>query len=233
MSKRYQAVQHTAKQGREEVIDTSYNDLPWKNAGAGRFYLLLLIAFLLFYPVLDPILFGYGTSGRLAAYGDAGYYVILALGLNIVVGFAGLLDLGYVAFFAIGAYAWGMVGSTQFTFITGIPIIPAVWSWLFWPMIIITAFIASGFGLLLGAPTLRLRGDYLAIVTLGFGEIVPVVFLELDKYTNGTNGIVGVYAPKFPGVNWTSFTPIPFYYLILALIALLIFVNVRLRDSRL
>src|SRR5437660_1604421 len=81
------------------------------------------------------------------------------------------------------------------------------------------------------SPTICLRGDYLAIVTLGFGEIVPIVFLELDKYTNGTNGIVGVYPPAFPGADWTTSTP--YYYLILALIVFTIFANVRLRDSRL
>ena len=220
-----------AERAEDLAKDQVPNDLPLRSRGAQRFFLLLLLAFVVFYPVIDPYLFSFGTDGRLGGLGDAGYYVILALGLNIVVGFAGLLDLGYVAFFAIGAYAWGMVGSTQFTFITGIPIIPAVWSWLFWPMIIITAFIASGFGLLLGAPTLRLRGDYLAIVTLGFGEIVPVVFLELDKYTRGANGIIGVYPPAFPGADWTTSTP--FYYLILALIVLVIFANIRLRDSRL
>jgi len=85
----------------------------------------------------------------------------------------------------------------------------------------------------LGVPTLRLRGDYLAIVTLGFGEIVPIVFLNLDKYTNGTNGITGVYSPAFFGIQWTVSTQVPYYYLILALIALVLFANVRLRDSRL
>lgn len=232
MGKRYQAVRHTAKQGSEEVIDTSYNDLPWKNAGARRFYLLLLIAFLLFYPVLDPVLFGYGTNGRLAAYGDAGYYVILALGLNIVVGFAGLLDLGYVAFFAIGAYTWGIVGSSQFTALTNIPLNPQLWPWLFWPMLVITALFAAFWGLTLGVPTLRLSGDYLAIVTLGFGEIVPVACLEMDKITNGANGIIGVKSPAFPGISWSTITPLPYYYLIVALIAFSIFANIRLRDSR-
>jgi branched-chain amino acid transport system permease protein len=217
---------------REEARDLVPNDLPLRSTGAQRFYLLLLVAFLLFYPVLDPFLFGSGTDGRLAGYGDAGYYVILALGLNIVVGFAGLLDLGYVAFFAIGSYAWGIIGSTQLTNILNLPPInPQLLSGLFWPMIIVAALIAAFFGVLLGAPTLRLRGDYLAIVTLGFGEIVPIVFLELDKYTNGTNGIVGVYSPAFPGANWLTATP--YYYLILALIALTIFANIRLRDSRL
>ena len=227
MSKR-----HTAKQVREEVIDTSYNDLPWQNAGARRFYVLLLVAFLLFYPVLDPILFGYGTSGRLAAYGDAGYYVILALGLNIVVGFAGLLDLGYVAFFAIGAYTWGIVGSSQFTALTNISLNPQLWSWLFWPMLVITALFAALWGLGLGVPTLRLSGDYLAIVTLGFGEIVPVAFLEMDKITNGANGIIGVHSPAFPGISWSTITPLPYYYLIVALIAFSVFANIRLRNSR-
>ncbi|HEV2582600.1 MAG TPA: branched-chain amino acid ABC transporter permease [Ktedonobacteraceae bacterium] len=216
---------------REEAKDLVPNDLPLRSAGAQRFFLLLLVAFVLFYPVLDPFLFGSGTDGRLAGYGDAGYYVILALGLNIVVGFAGLLDLGYVAFFAIGSYAWAMIGSTQFGFLTGIHVNAQVWPWFFWPMLIGAALIAAFFGVLLGAPTLRLRGDYLAIVTLGFGEIVPVVFTELDKYTNGVNGIVGIYSPILPGVDWTSATP--YYYLILILIALTILVNIRLRDSRL
>jgi ABC-type branched-subunit amino acid transport system permease subunit len=138
-----------------------------------------------------------------------------------------------VAFFAIGAYVWGMFGSQQFYILTGITVDPHVWPWFFWPMIPITAIIAAIWGVLLGAPTLRLRGDYLASVTLGFGEIVPIVFLNMDKYTNGTNGIAGVYSPAFPGVEWTVSTPMPYYYLILALIALVIFANVRLRDSRL
>ncbi|MDQ2885902.1 MAG: branched-chain amino acid ABC transporter permease [Chloroflexota bacterium] len=217
----------------EEATDIVPNDLPLRSRGAQRFYLIILVAFVLFYPVLDPFLFGSGTAGRLSGYGDAGYYVILALGLNIVVGFAGLLDLGYVAFFAIGSYVWGIFGSNQFNILTGIAINPQVLSALFWPMVIVTALIAALFGVLLGAPTLRLRGDYLAIVTLGFGEIVPIVFLELDRYTNGANGIVGVHSPSFPGVEWSTFTPVPFYYLILLLIALVIFANIRLRDSRL
>ncbi|MBV9708035.1 MAG: branched-chain amino acid ABC transporter permease [Chloroflexi bacterium] len=218
---------------REEAKDLVPNDLPLQSTGAQRFYIVLLFAFLLFYPVLDPFLFGFGTAGRLANYGDAGRYVILALGLNIVVGFAGLLDLGYVAFFAIGAYTWGMVGSPQFTVLTGIAVNPQIWPWFFWPMVLVTALIAAFWGVLLGAPTLRLRGDYLAIVTLGFGEIVPIIFLNMDKYTNGTNGLTGVYSPAFPGIRWTVSTPLPYYYLILVLIALVLLANIRLRDSRL
>jgi len=231
LSRRQQLEVLSTTRAREEAKDLVPNDLPLRSTGAQRFYLILLVAFVLFYPVLDPFLFGSGTDGRLAGYGDAGFYVILALGLNIVVGFAGLLDLGYVAFFAIGSYAWGLIGSTQLGFITGIHVNPQIWPWFFWPMVLGAALIAAFWGVLLGAPTLRLRGDYLAIVTLGFGEIVPIVFLEMDKYTNGTNGIVGVYSPAFPGVDWSSSTP--YYYLILALIAFTIFANFRLRDSRL
>ncbi len=232
-----QQLEHLSKsRAREEAKDFVPNDLPLQSKGASRFYLTLLGLFVLFYPVIDPIFFGSGTKGRITSYGDLGYYVILALGLNIVVGFAGLLDLGYVAFFVIGTYAWAMVGSTQFTVLTGIVTNPQFISWLFWPMILVAALIAAGWGVLLGAPTLRLRGDYLAIVTLGFGEIVPAFFLNLDKYTGGINGISGIYRPTTPsffGINWNGFDPTPYYYLILVLIFLSIFANVRLRDSRL
>src|SRR5207247_6463698 len=122
-------------------------DLALRSTGALRFYLILLVAFVLFYPVLDPFLFGSGTDGRLAGYGDAGYYVILALGLNIVVGFAGLLDLGYVAFFAIGSYAWGLFGSTQLTNVLNLaPINPHLLSALFCPMLIVSALVLALFG---------------------------------------------------------------------------------------
>ncbi len=234
ISKRQQLQTLSATRVREEARDLVPNDLPLRGTGAQRFYLILLVAFVLFYPILDPFLFGFGTDGRLASFGDAGRYVILALGLNIVVGFAGLLDLGYVAFFAIGAYAWGIIGSTQLTNVLNLPPIdPHILSWLFWPMLLGAALIAAFWGVVLGAPTLRLRGDYLAIVTLGFGEIVPIVFQELDKYTNGVNGIVGVQSPAFFGIDWSIITPAPYYYLVLALIAFTIFANFRLRDSRL
>lgn len=233
VSKKRQLESLSTSRAKEEAKDLVPNDLPLRSTGAQRFYLTILVAFVLFYPVLDPILFGPGTNGRLSGYGDAGFYIILALGLNIVVGFAGLLDLGYVAFFAIGSYTWGLIGSTQFTVVTSFAVNPQIWPWFFWPMIIVAALIAAFWAVVFGVPTLRLRGDYLAIVTLGFGEIIPIFFLELDKYTNGTNGIVGVYSPFFPGIDWHSYTPIPYYYLILALIVLSIFVNIRLRDSRL
>src|SRR5438477_8616011 len=115
---------------------------------------------------------------------DTGAFVLLALGLNIVVGYAGLLDLGYAAFFAIGTYSYAILASSYHDI--HIP---------FWAMLFISAGITALFGLAFGAPTLRLRGDYLAIVTLGFGEIVPIFILNLDKLTAGTNGISGVDKP--------------------------------------
>ena len=125
---------------------------------------------------------------------DAGVYILLALGLNVVVGFAGLLDLGYAAFFAIGAYTYAMLASNH---LLVTPLQTAV-HLPFWVVIIIGMFVAAGFGLLLGAPTLRLRGDYLAIVTLGFGEIVPRVFRNLSDWTSGVNGISALDAPELP-----------------------------------
>lgn len=208
------------------------NDAPLRSSGARVFFLTVLLAFVIFYPALDRLLFSYGTDGRLAGYGDAGYYVILALGLNIVVGFAGLLDLGYVAFFAIGAYAWAIVGSSQFGELFGIFFSAVVTSWLFWPMLLGAALLAAFFGVILGLPTLRLRGDYLAIVTLGFGEIVPIVAQNLRQLTNGANGLVGIQSPAFFGLSWNVTTPTPYYYLILALIGFTIFAAIRLRDSR-
>ena len=107
------------------------------------------------------------------------------MGLNVVVGLAGLLDLGYAAFFAIGAYTYAYSNSP----FSGMDL-------PFLPMLVVGAAVAAVFGIALGAPTLRLRGDYLAIMTLGFGEIVPIVFLNLEHWTQGTNGIGGIYRPE-------------------------------------
>ncbi|MBV8645371.1 MAG: branched-chain amino acid ABC transporter permease, partial [Candidatus Eremiobacteraeota bacterium] len=120
---------------------------------------------------------------------DAGAFVLLALGLNIVVGFAGLLDLGYAAFFAIGSYAFAMLASPQF----GIHV-------PFWLLIFVAAAIAGIFGILLGAPTLRLRGDYLAIVTLGFGEMIRIILINWQSLTNGPNGVSSIPRPSFFGL---------------------------------
>ena len=157
----------------------------------------------------------------LNGFSNAGVFVLLALGLNIVVGLAGLLDLGYAAFFAIGAYAYAY-GASPFSGIHA----------PFLLMLLIGALVAATFGVLLGAPTLRLRGDYLAIVTLGFGEIVPIVFLNAEKYTEGTNGIGGIYPPDIPGIEFTILNPWPFYALVIALVAIVMVFIYRLQESR-
>ncbi|MEA2689496.1 MAG: branched-chain amino acid transport system permease protein [Candidatus Eremiobacteraeota bacterium] len=164
---------------------------------------------------------------------DAGAFVLLALGLNIVVGFAGLLDLGYAAFFAIGSYAFAMLASPQF----GIHM-------PFWVVLFVASGIAAVFGILLGAPTLRLRGDYLAIVTLGFGEIVPQTFLNLTQWTGGPNGIGSLDQPTivYPASHAGhlelitykfGFEALPYYFTVLALIALAVWIASNLRNSRL
>src|SRR5206468_6821292 len=121
-------------------------------------------------------------------------YVLLALGLNIVVGYAGLLDLGYVAFYAVGAYMFGLLASSQLTdtFATFKDVFPNGLHTPWWVVIPLGALLAAGAGVLLGAPTLKLRGDYLAIVTLGFGEIVRVFMNNLDSPVNITNGPKGI-----------------------------------------
>jgi branched-chain amino acid transport system permease protein len=149
-------------------------------------------------------------------------YVLLALGLNIVVGFAGLLDLGYIAFYAVGAYVYALLASPQFGL--HLP---------FWVILPIGAAVAALFGVLLGAPTLKLRGDYLAIVTLGFGEIVRIFLNNLSRpvnITNGPQGISGIDPFALPGFRFD--TPIKYYYLLLAVALVIIAINLRLQNSR-
>ena len=160
-------------------------------------------------------------------------YVLLALGLNIVVGFAGLLDLGYIAFYAVGAYTYALLASPHFNI--HLP---------FWVILPIGAAIAALFGVLLGAPTLKLRGDYLAIVTLGFGEIIRIFLNNLSRPVNITNGPQGIARidpfrfgefslgsyETFLGLQFSG--PIKYYYLLLAVALGIIVVNVRLQNSR-
>ena len=160
-------------------------------------------------------------------------FVFLSLGLNIVVGFAGLLDLGYVAFYAVGAYVYALLASPHF----GI-------HWPFWAILPIGAAVAALFGVLIGAPTLKMRGDYLAIVTLGFGEIVRIFLNNLSQpvnITNGPQGIARIDPFRLGGIDFSksdSFLglvfsgPIKYYYLLLAVLLAVIFINVRLQNSR-
>ena len=155
--------------------------------------------------------------------GTVGLYILMGLGLNIVVGYAGLLDLGYVAFFAIGAYATAILTS---------PVSVLGWGLSFWVAIPIVLVVAAISGLLIGAPVLRLRGDYLAIVTLGIGEIVRILLLSdaLRPWTGGAQGILQVPPPEFADIDF--FQPQSLYYPILAFVVLGAFVAVSLANSR-
>lgn len=173
-------------------------------------------------------------------------YVMLALGLNIVVGYAGLLDLGYVAFYAMGAYMFGLLASPHLweTFGWIRQAFPDGMHTPLWFVIPLAALLAGALGVLLGAPTLRLRGDYLAIVTLGFGEIIRLFLNNLDapvNITNGPKGLVGIDSIKFFGLDLGRSTelwgfPISsvtlYYYLFLALVIFTVIVCYRLERSR-
>jgi branched-chain amino acid transport system permease protein len=186
-------------------------------------------------------------------------FAALALGLNIVVGFAGLLDLGYVAFYAVGAYLWAFFGSQQFyvlhfapgTAPSGLPfLLPGDCFYLF---LMVGVIIAALTGITLGLPVLRLKGDYLAIVTLGFGEVIRVLANNLDKplnFTNGPQGITPIQRPTMPGWAVDGFNALfspmvghtvkpadmynlMFYIFALSVIIVIVFVTRRLDDSKL
>jgi branched-chain amino acid transport system permease protein len=159
-------------------------------------------------------------------------YVMLGWGLNIVVGLAGLLDLGYVAFYAVGAYSYALLSTT--------------YGWSFWICLPLAGLLAAFWGILLGFPVLRLRGDYLAIVTVAFGEIIRIVIVNWQSLTNGPNGITNIPRPSFFGLqfkdggadSFSEFFGIPYqpihriiwlYYIILVLALLTNFVTIRLR----
>ena len=186
-------------------------------------------------------------------------FAALALGLNIVIGMAGLLDLGYVAFYAVGAYAWAIFGSKQLSLLHSVPgaastdapfALDPSWFWLF---LFLGVGLAAITGILLGLPVLRLKGDYLAIVTLGFGEVIRVLALNLDKpinLTNGPQGITPIQRPPLPPEpilqffrdvlepvvghvpTDAEFYNVFFYFLALIIIAIAILVATRLEDSR-
>ena len=189
-----------------------------------------------------PII-GMGNTFYLDVAINIGIYAALALGLNIVVGFAGLLDLGFIAFYAVGAYTWGLFGSSQANnFIAGNHF-PLAGDW--WFLFVILAVIAAGtFGVLLGLPVLRLKGDYLAVVTLGFGEVIRVLANNLDKPTNFTNGPQGISAIGRPLVGVAdglekSFGQQAFkwellllYALVIVIIGIAVLLTIRLDHSK-
>ena len=208
-----------------------------------KLFSFLLVALAL---LVLPLLLQQGGNAWVRILDMALLYVLLALGLNIVVGYAGLLDLGYVAFFAVGAYLFALLGS---------PHLAEAFPWIaaafpdglhlpIWAVIPLAAALAGLFGVLLGAPTLKLRGDYLAIVTLGFGEIIRVFLNNLDRpinLTNGPKGINQIDGITFFGVKLSR--PIEvfgfeiasvslYYYLFLALVIVSVVICHRLEQSR-
>jgi branched-chain amino acid transport system permease protein len=221
--------------------------MPHLSGNANKVLAAVVILFAVLLPLFyDPL------SGFIDATTTALAYVVMALGLNIVVGFAGLLDLGYVAFFAIGAYTMGWLGSGFYaqvnhgkgfhvavsTFAQNLPGIHIN----FLLVLIAAMIIAAALGVLIGTPTLRLRGDYIAIVTLAFGEIIGRVAVNGDSVkiggyalTAGRQGITPVDPIKLPGLAPFSnaINLRPWYWVALGLVLIVLVVNIRLRDSRL
>lgn len=200
---------------------------------AGKWFIPFAIGFVIVYPLIVLAMKGLGGSVKwIDNFGiQILIYVMLGWGLNIVVGLAGLLDLGYVAFYAVGAYSYALLAKT--------------FGFSFWILLPLAGCLASFWGILLGFPVLRLRGDYLAIVTLAFGEIIRMVLINWVDLTNGYAGISGIPRPSFFGIPFNAddngfaavfgleFSPVYrtifLYYLILALALLTAFVTVRLR----
>jgi ABC-type branched-subunit amino acid transport system permease subunit len=207
-------------------------------------YMALVVAVILF-PTVVQFVNPDQSITLINTAADAGVFVLMAIGLNVVVGFAGLLDLGYAAFFAIGAYTYAMLASGQLALA---PIHHAV-HLPFWLLLFVAVFVAASAGAILGAPTLRLRGDYLAIVTLGFGEIVPRLFRNLSSWTGGVNAISAIDAPTLPiwldgpwdgsplqivyNLKFTAFQPVAYYVLMAILIFVCIILVTNLQRSRL
>jgi branched-chain amino acid transport system permease protein len=220
----------------------------WREAVLERlppWWLRAAVAILIVIGILLPFAFTQ-TSGFIDATIRALAFVVMALGLNIVVGFAGLLDLGYVAFYALGAYSMGWFAS-GFFFKADVHVLTAALPTAqgihlnFLLVLLAAALICAVAGALIGLPTLRLRGDYIAIVTLAFGEIIGTVAINGtdihlpggQTLTAGNLGIPAVDLPYFPGVGKFELLKLrAWYWLIFAILLLVLFVNIRLRDSR-
>ena len=215
---------------------------------ASRVLAVALIVFVAILPLFFPLTATFVNTSTIAL-----AYIVMALGLNIVVGFAGLLDLGYVAFYALGAYAMGWFGSTYFVkegssasinVFAGPEAKGQVGIHFNFLLILLAAVVICAIaGILIGLPTLRLRGDYIAIVTLAFGEIIRVIAVNGEsihlfgyELTNGKKGITPIDVPSLPGYGTLpiqDFNLRPWYWLALVMVLVVLFCNIRLRDSRL
>jgi branched-chain amino acid transport system permease protein len=188
----------------------------------GKYHLLWQIISIALLAVIGVFLpMKWGTYWNYV-FGTVGIYVILGLGLNIIVGLSGQLVLGYIAFFAIGAYTMALLNAPE----------PHNWMWGFWPALLLGVVLAAAAGLLLGLPLMRLRGDYLAIVTLGFGEIIRILLKSdlLTSFTGGPRGIQNIKGPVLFGKPFSS--EVDFVYLIIAGVLLAGFIYTRLQHSR-
>jgi branched-chain amino acid transport system permease protein len=222
------------------VLRTLWETDPRKDPNPLVYTLLAILA--VAYPIWAQASTGGQGDFLISFLADGGVYILLAIGLNVVVGFAGLLDLGYAAFFAIGAYTYAFLASDH---LIVTPLQTTV-HLPFWIVLFIGLFVAASFGILLGAPTLRLRGDYLAIVTLGFGEIVPRVFRNLGTWTSGVNGISALDKPQLPlwiqgpwsgdpfefVQNFKVIQPLGFYVIMILLVGISVVLVNNLRRSR-
>ncbi|MFP5467425.1 MAG: branched-chain amino acid ABC transporter permease [Gammaproteobacteria bacterium] len=218
------------------------------NSKSGKLVTFILAGIALM--VLPLLLQATGSNSWVRIVDIALLYVLLALGLNIVVGYAGLLDLGYIAFFAVGAYLYGLLASPHLadTFPAIKAMFPDGLHVNIWLVMIVAAALAGIVGMILGAPTLKLRGDYLAIITLGFGEIIRIFLLNMDRplnITNGPKGISQIDALTVFGFNmgqrhtlsigdWSfTFQPVTlYYYLFLFFVILAVIISYRIQDSR-
>lgn len=207
---------------RSQVRISRLDKLPPQQRQIARFAftLVALIILTLLPRILGPFLSEVANQ--------VGFYIIMALGLNVVVGFAGMLDLGYVAFYAIGAYTMAVLTTPELPIMR--EILPQLTFWEALPFAVGAALLA---GILLGIPVLKTRGDYLAIITLGFGEIIRLLVLSdaLKPFLGGAQGITGVGRPKID--DFTATNPQQFYYLILVAIVVAWFITSRLKSSRL
>lgn len=191
-----------------EAAASTWEKMPWWARG------LLVLAALVIAVIVPATVSQYWQS---VMFSPVGIYILLALGLNVVVGQAGLLDLGYVAFYAVGAYTVAKLTTTA--------------GWTAWEALPLSILVAMASGVVLGAPTLRLRGDYLAIVTLGFGEIVRII-AQNSQGLGQARGIVGIRHPEVLGGGDLGLRPLPYYYLTLGAILLAVFLIVALNRSR-
>ncbi len=194
---------------KKEFIQRIINFRPLASAQS-RTLVLLAVVFL--FPFLDR------NPYHIDVMVTAGIFMMLALGLNVIVGYAGILNLGFAALYAVGAYTYALANLH--------------WHIPFWPGLVISGLMAAIFGMLLAFPALRLGGDYLAIVTLGAGEIVRIALNNLDPITGGPNGLLGIKHPTLAFIHYDfSVKSEPYYFLIYALLAFTVFILRRLESS--